>query len=561
MGSQGLPGVVLRLLRAGAAWAILLHGTGAVAADLGPELRQRMTTLETRGGVYIRGLAIASGDLLPRFYAGRNHAPAWTDPGRVDELFELLAAAPDHGLDPADYNLEPLRQLRAEQRAHPSAALGADLDILYTESLVRFGYHQRFGKVNPARLEPTWNFTRQYRDGQDPLSTLNAALAAPSFRKFLEQWIRRPALYRDLMGALADYRRLAAAGGWPVVPGGSTLKPGEADDRVPVLRDRLAVTGDLPAAGAGGTGVADPLLFEGAVVAGLRRFQARHSLAVDGVLGARTLAALNVPVEQRVDQLRLSLERARWVLDDTVGDFLVVNIAGFEVFVARDGRLDWWRRAVVGRTVRQTPTFKGAMTWLDLNPTWTIPPTILREDVLPAVRRDPGYLARNNIRVLDRQGQVVDPATVDWSVPARSFPWMLRQEPGPENALGRIKFMFPNPHAIFLHDTPAKELFNRPERLFSSGCIRVEDPLELATIVLGEPAVWNPATLQAAIDEGKTRTIRLKRPWPVLVLYWTAELDGGGSVRFLRDVYQRDAALLKALNGEVRIEFPAVTPL
>jgi murein L,D-transpeptidase YcbB/YkuD len=383
------------------------------------------------------------------------------------------------------------------------------------------------------------------------LSTLQAAVAAPSLARFLGRWIRRAPLYPVMQRKLAEYRAIEAAGGWPAVPDGPTLRPGDTDPRVSVLRQRLAVTGDLPA---GGPALADPAAFDDAVVAGVRSFQRRHGLDADGVVGRATLAALNVPVAQRIDQLRLTLERARWVVDETPGEAVVVNVAGAEVFVARDGEVTWWRRAIVGREARQTPIFKGRMTYLELNPTWTVPPTILREDVLPKVRRNRGYLREHDMRVLTQAGKPVDPAAVDFG--ARPFPYMIRQDAGPKNPLGLIKLMFPNRHNVYLHDTPGRELFGKAARNFSSGCIRIEDPFELAAIVLRDPARWTAESLRAATDDGKTRRLNLREPWPVLILYWTATLDAEGRVRFLPDVYRRDPALLAALNGDVRIEFP-----
>lgn len=520
----------------------------AVAA----ELQSQVQRLGEAGGIYVRGLAIASASLLSEFYAARNYVPVWTGEARIDELFELLATADRHGLDPRDYYLPQLRQLRKQNRSGDDPALAAALDLLLTESLIRFGYHQRFGKVNPARMEPAWNFTRQFRPGREPVSMLREAVDAPSLQGLLGEWIDRAPLYRALQKALADYRQIASAGGWPMIAAGPTLHEGDTDARVPDIRRHLGIGGDLPPAAE----AADDQQYDAVLVAGVRAFQARHALAVDGVLGAATLAAMNVPVETRIDQLRLSLERARWVADDTAGEVVVVNIAGSEVFAARNGRRFWTRRAVVGRVNRQTPVFRGSMTWLELNPTWTVPPTILREDVLPRLRRDPGYLQENDLSVIDARGRVIDPLTVDWPRVGNHPPWTLRQAPGPKNSLGRIKFMFPNPHAVFLHDTPARGLFERTGRLLSSGCVRIEDPLSLAEILLADPDTWNQQTLQAAIDTGKTRIVRLPRPWPVLILYWTAELDATGRVRFLPDVYDRDPALLAALNGEVRLEFP-----
>ncbi len=547
-GLSPVAALLVLLFAAPARDAVALPPPAAVQQQIEVQAGQ----LRASGGLYIQGLALASGQLLPDFYAARDYAPVWTRPERIDELLDLLATAESHGLDSGDYYLPQLKELRVRGQRSDDPALAASLDLLLTESLIRFGYHQRFGKVNPQRMEPTWNFTRQFRPGQDPLRTLTAAVASPSLSAFLGQWLERAPLYRTLQEKLAAYRALAAAGGWPEVPEGPTLKPGDADPRLAVLRERLVVSGDLPRE------TPPSEVFAGDLVEGVRRFQQRHALDADGVLGARTRAAMNVPVSARVDQLRLTLERARWVLEDTSGEVVVVNVAGYEVFAARNGVPFWRRRAVVGTQARETPIFKGSMTYLDLNPTWTVPPTILREDLLPKIRRNPGVLASQNITVLDRSGRAVDPATINWQAVGNRPPYTFRQGPGPKNALGRIKFMFPNPHAVFLHDTPARGLFEQAERNFSSGCIRVEDPLSLAEIVLGDPGRWNRTTLQEVIDTGKTRTLRLPRPWPVLIMYWTAELDGNGGVRFLPDRYQRDAALLQALDGDVVIDFPSL---
>jgi murein L,D-transpeptidase YcbB/YkuD len=523
----------------------------ALPAAVAAELQSQVLRLRETGGIYVQGLAIASASLLADFYAARNHEPVWTSEARIGELFDLLATADSHGLDPDDYHLPQLRKLQGQYQLDDDPALGAALDLLLTESLVRFGYHQRFGKVNPLRMEPTWNFSRRFRHGREPLSALQAVVAAPSLQAFVESWIDRSPFYSALQKALVDYRDIALAGGWPVIQPGPALREGDRDARVPTLRRHLVIVGDLPPA----ADTADEQ-FDAALAEGIRRFQKRHALAADGIAGAATFAALNVPVERRIDQLRLSLERARWVADDTAGEVIVVNIAGSEVYAARNGERFWARRAVVGRVNRQTPVFRGAMTWLELNPTWTVPPTILREDVLPRLRRDPGYLAEHQLSVIDAGGRVVDPRTIDWQRVGDRPPWIFRQAPGPKNSLGRIKFMFPNTHAVFLHDTPARELFERTRRLLSSGCVRIEDPLSLAEILLADPVRWNSQSLQAAIDTGKTRRVNLPRPWPVLMLYWTAELDAAGRVRFLPDVYDRDPALLAALNGEVMLEFP-----
>ena len=252
-----------------------------------------------------------------------------------------------------------------------------------------------------------------------------------------------------------------------------------------------------------------------------------------------------------VDRLRVNLERLRWVLVERTPRFVAVNIAGYRVYYFDDDRLQWTARAMVGKPYRATPIFRADMTYLVINPDWTVPPTILRNDSLPAIKRDRSYLDKQRMDVIDRTGREVDPATIDWAtVTPRNFPYMLRQRPGPTNSLGRIKFMFPNEHFVFLHDTPSRDLFNRDERAFSSGCIRVEHPFELADILLQGDPKWTPEALQRAVDSEAMQTVSLSRPLPVLILYLTAiAFDDGRDFTFLRDIYDRDAAVLNALNA------------
>jgi murein L,D-transpeptidase YcbB/YkuD len=326
------------------------------------------------------------------------------------------------------------------------------------------------------------------------------------------------------------------------------------DRRVVALRARLAASPDSVRASSPPGSPADlPTRYDDALADAVRAFQRRHGLLVDAAVGPRTLAALNEPIAARIDALRVNLERLRWVFRDLSEEFVAVNIAAFRAVYVADGELRWHARAIVGRPYRQTPVFRDAITYLELNPTWTVPPTILRKDILPRLREDPAYLAAKHLRVIDPNGGPVDSATIDWrSVRAGTFPYLLRQDPGPHNALGRIKFMFPNRHAVYLHDTPARDLFARAERVFSSGCIRIDKPLDLAVALLDEPTRWDRAALQAAIDSGRTQRLRLPRPVPIMLLYLTAYADENGTINFRHDVYGRDAAVLAALDGPLR---------
>lgn len=512
-------------------------------------IRDRLATLRDTGRLEIDGVILGREDILTEFYARRAWAPAWTDPARIAELTGLLAGAGDHGLEPEDFFLS---RITADGAAAADPGRTADRDLLLTEALIRYGYQRRFGKVDPTELEPAWNFRRGFADDEDPVMLLAAAIEAPSLAARLAEEIPGGPWYRQLQQALVRYRAIAAAGGWPQIGPGPVLRVGDRDARVAQLRERLRLEGDAAAGGP----AAEADLFDEPLAAAVRGFQARHALAADAEVGPATLRELNVPVSARIDQLRLSLERVRWVAGDAPATYVVVNVAGFRVGYVREHRLAWQSRVVVGRAARQTPIFRGLMTYIELNPTWTVPPTILREDILPKLRHDPDYLRRERITVLDRAGRAVDPASVDWSAYRRGVPYTLRQEPGPANALGRIKLMFPNPHAVYLHDTPARGLFDRPERTFSSGCIRVEDPLALAERVLDDPR-WDRAALEAAIATGTTRRVSLPVPVPVLLVYLTGTAEADGTVRFFRDVYGRDPSLLAALDGPVRLVLPA----
>jgi L,D-transpeptidase YcbB len=492
----------------------------------------------------VAGQLVADPWFLSRFYERGGFRPAWDSPGKLDQLLAAVAGSIRHGLNPADYHLATLVELVEARESASQAGLVTELDILATDALARLAFHLRFGKVNPLQIESTWNLSRELGN-VSPVTAMRTLLQADDLVEALDGFAPGTDYYRVLQNFLAEYRELAAAGGWPRVDPGETLRLDMRSERVPALRARLAATGDLPA----GAEPADDLeLFDATLDAGLRTFQLRHGLDADGALGRATLAAINVPVEARIDQLRINLERARWVFRDLDERFLLVNIARFQVLLVENQRVIWSTRAVVGRPYRQTPSFKARMTYLEFNPTWTVPPTIFAKDLLPEIRLDPSTLQRKNMTVIDRQGRAVDPALIDWAtIPARGFPYMIRQEPGGGNALGRVKFMYPNPHHVYMHDTPARELFGRAERTFSSGCIRLEDPLELARILLAGTE-WDEAAIERVLASGRTRVVNLPQPIPVLMLYGTAG-PFGDQIYFAADIYARDARLLAALDA------------
>jgi murein L,D-transpeptidase YcbB/YkuD len=438
-----------------------------------------------------------------------------------------------------------------------SPAEQANLDLLATDSMMLALYHLYFGKVDPAQLSPQWNYPPRPLDLQHAADRLRDAIAAGEIRESFERARPQHPWYQRGRERLRQYYALRDAGGWSALAPGPVIKPGDGDPRVPALRQHLLVTHDLESAGGQGSAAAyeAPLppfdtAYDAVLEAAVRRFQGRHGLTADGVIGAGTLAALNVPVSARIDQIRVNMERARWVLHELKGDFVMVDVAGFDVSWFRDDEPVWTSRVIVGRPYRETPIFKSLITYVVFNPTWTIPPGILVKDKLPILVKDPGYLQRNNIRVIDASGREVDPRSINWGAygHGRLPPFQLRQQPGDDNALGLVKIMFPNPYSVYLHDTPAKSLFDKDERTFSSGCIRVQKAFELAELVLNDPVRWNATTIAEVVAAGATRTVTLAKPVPVLILYWTAQPTPDGLVNFRNDVYGRDPPTLAALD-------------
>jgi murein L,D-transpeptidase YcbB/YkuD len=499
------------------------------------------------------GVSIASVDLLLSIYEPRNYLPTWSDQRQIGELVAAIKATAADGLDPSDYHLELVESIYTDRLAGRQASPEetAVRDLILTDSLARLGYHQLFGKVNPYTFDPHWNFRRELND-VDPAIAIQNAIDSPSLTEFLSNFFQRGWFYRKLQTALADYRQIAANGGWSVVPDGPTLKPGASDRRLPVIARRLIISGDL----APGDTVTRPAIYDESVQQAVRRFQERHGLDTDAVIGPATLRALNVPVEMRVEQLEVNIERARWVLDDIEDDFVLVNIAGFKAYVFRDRKVVWETKVQVGSAFHQSPVFRDEIKYVVLNPTWTVPYSIATKEILPKIKRDPNYFATRDFDLKTHSGKFIDPSSVNWAtITARNFPYWLVQRPGPNNALGRIKIMFPNEHAVYLHDTPSKALFSKAERAFSHGCIRVENPFDLAEQLLGDNG-WNQEKFQAVLDEKKTKTVLLSKPMPVLLLYWTAMADPDGTVYFFNDVYERDERIAEALGEPFRLDMP-----
>lgn len=492
--------------------------------------------------------------LIPDFYAARDFAPAWSTPqGPVPQAYALLeeiSRVGEEGLSPDDYHYRRLQTMLDQletigQDTTPAAPeLRADFDLLMTDAAFLLSAHILGGRVNPETIHASWS---AFSHEVDLVRLLNDGLQGDRMAH-LVQGLHPPYTgYTGLRQALTDYRRMAAAGGWPQLEDGSSLRMGDKSSLVGRLRERLVSSGDLD-----DTPTLMPDDFDERLETAVKAFQHRHGLKTDGVVGKKTRQVLNVPVDQRVQQLLINMERWRWIPNDLGPRYLAVNIADFNLTMVEESRVRGTMRVVVGRSYRKTPVFSGSMTYLDFNPFWNVPRKLAVEDILPRIKKDPAYIGREGFRVLSGWSEdavELSPDDVDWtSFNKNYFPIRLQQAPGPKNALGRVKFMFPNQYAVYLHDTPAKGLFNSVSRSFSSGCIRVEDPVTLAEFVLEGMEDWDRGKIEMHLGDNQRKIVRLQRPIPVHLLYWTAWSDENGTVFFREDIYERDAPLMQALK-------------
>ncbi len=552
-----------RPFRVGAAIAVLLAGLftppalaleeprpvlrdSAISALANDLLPLRIEQALHRQGGSGRSTGLAEAEVVRLFYHGRAYRPAWIGGVRASELIAAVDASRDHGLTPADFAIDALRKAQAAGGGDPDAIVRREL--LFTDALARLARQMHSGKVDPYSLYSIWNFS-PVPGAMERARMLKSLLEAPSLGAALAALAPQDESYRALQKALSRFSALAAMGGWQVVPEGPTLRPGERDPRVRALRARLHAEGWIAASDVAAAG-GDPARYDDALKAAVERFQRAHGLAADAAVGRLTLAALNVSAAERVGQIRVNLERARWIARDMTADRLVVDITGFDAALHLGGALAWSSKVVVGRPARETPVLLDHVQHLVLNPKWVVPPTILREDVIPGVIRSAAYLDEHQMRVVDRSGRAVDPALIDWADARRSgFPYRIVQQSGADGALGQIKFSLSNRYAIYMHDTPSRSLFRKPARAFSSGCVRLEKPRELALLLLDDPVRWSAEGLDAAIATGRTQVVPVQRRVTVMLLYRTAAIDETGAVSFRTDLYDEDGRVLAALDA------------
>jgi murein L,D-transpeptidase YcbB/YkuD len=477
------------------------------------------------------------------FYARTGMSYAWSRDTHVDAALAVLASAADHGLSPDAYQADGLasdRELLSRQKKDDRDQSQAVFDVRMTTALIKLGRDVAIGRTSPQSVDRRWKVQRALPD-------LAASLAAS--RDDIGRWldaIQPPHdEYAALRRGLAALRGAEAKGGWPGVPA-SGLRPGASSPAVAMLRKRLAASGDLGSASVEGT------RFDQGLGAAVRVFQEHHGLPSTGRVDEKTLAALNVPLDARIRQVVVNLERWRYLPDDLGARHFRVNIPYFHLEARERNRVVLDIRAVVGKPGNETPVFSERMTHVVLSPYWNIPPTIATDETLPAIAQDPGFLERQNIevvRVSGSQADVVDASTVDWEDEGALDGLRFRQRPGAANALGFVKFMFPNSYNVYVHDTPSDALFARLGRAFSHGCVRVEEPVELAKYVLRDQEQWTAQAIDTAMHAGSEHHVKLRTAIPIHIVYFTSWVDDRGGLHFRDDVYGYDAKQTRILQA------------
>jgi len=478
----------------------------------------------------------------------------WFDADRptaqAQQAVKILAAAGEDGLEPRDYQAAALGRGVARALREPplTEAAQAQLDTALTTALQRFLADRQAGRVDPRQIHA--RFAVQRPAPLDTATLVHTAVTDQRLAEAVREAVPRLPMYAGLRRALARYRTLADHPAWqaapPALPPGRKLREGQAWAGLPVLAQRLAALGDLPA----DTPV--PPRLEGELLAALQTFQERHGLTPDGVLGAATLAALNVTPAARVRQIELTLERLRWTPYLQAPRMIVVNVPEFmlRAYEVREGQVQvrLAMKVIVGKALdTRTPLFDEDMRFIEFSPYWNVPPSIARQELVPRLRRQPGYFAQQGFEFVGPGGQVVTTLSAAQLDAVLAGGWRIRQRPGPQNALGDIKFVFPNNDNIYLHHTPTPQLFQRDRRDFSHGCIRVEEPVALAQFVLRDEPTWTEERIRAAMAQGRSSTLRLKQPLPVLIAYSTVVVKGE-QVFFYPDLYGHDQLLDQALR-------------
>ena len=536
---------LIRLSLLGALAAATLAGAGCSKGE-GPLPQQRIRSIVR--GIQQPMVRTALGDTVTLsddvavFYRNRDYAPVWTEGENVldeaDEALRVLGGAMNDGLDPERYKYSAAVRLRRhfDETEHDvddpaEQVMLGDLDVMLTEGFRRYARDLAMGTLDPETSGLEWEIDRNLDPYTQPIEAI--ARGAPPLDVVNALRPITP-YYRRLMVALKSHRDALQAGGWPAPGELGKVEPGQSGAAVARIRARLVASPDSLEATLARAGEAQADRYDERLVEAVKRFQFRHGIEPDGIVGAGTAEAMNVSVEQRILSIRTNMDRWRWLPRDLGNTFIMVNVAGQEMEVVQNDTAIMAMNVVVGKVGNETPIFRDTLEHIVVNPYWNVPPSIADEEIWPIVARDPGYLARNHFEVVNQGGQRT-----------------VRQTPGPHNALGTVKFLFPNRHDVYLHDTPADHLFSQAERAFSHGCVRVQYPRELARLLFDIAVEADPDRFDEIREDPREKWINVKNKMPVYILYFTAWARPDGTVNFYGDVYDIDETMQEQVDDRL----------
>ncbi len=538
---------------------VLSDGTVVPRASLTNEMVQeamaeKLESLRKSKYFIDRNIRVELHQELEKFYENRNYSLAWLGANQPldfhKDLQQAMANAWREGLEEDNYEFEQITPLMREvYNGKPEVDINKmlELDLWLTSAYMTYGTHLLQGRIDPSSLNKRWHAEPR---SVDMAAHLQQAIEKRNIEQSLMALNPPHEAYSQLRNAFLQYKEIADNGGWPTVPQdpeNKVFEKGDTSESIAVLSDRLRTEGDYNVPDLSGQ---DPYVYDEYMEMAIEKFQKRYGLKVDGLVGPSTLAALNVSAEDRAEQIRLNMERMRWLPEDFAQNAIVVNVPEYKLRVYEGGNEVMEMKVVVGREYRSTPVFNDQMQYLEFSPTWNVPMSIARKDILPALKKDPGYASRNNFEIYpnwNEDAQPIDPYSVDWEAMSESdFGYRVVQQPGPSNSLGQVKFMFPNNMAIYLHDTPAEHLFDRTERTYSSGCIRVERPVELADYILED---HNRSQIRDLMNEPNPKAVTVNgKDLAVQIVYKTAWVDEEGVVNFRDDIYGHDETQLAAIE-------------
>jgi len=549
--------------------------------------KQKIQTSTYAPNMQIQTKSIKAYKTLPKLYEDNNYSLFWIESNgpssQAYEMVEIIRNSGDEALNPEDYNLEEIESTLSRmdndnesENSYDEEDL-AELELLLSNAFLTYGHDLHYGRVKAEQIN------LDLISGEKPVNIpqlLVQATSSNEIQSALSALMPKYPMYSKLKVSLKEYKEIAANGGWQPVPYGDKFKKGARGNRVLALRERLKVTGELERSSP------DSKVFDETLDIAVKRYQERNGLYVDGVVGKSTIEALNVPVEERISQIEITMERWRLLPQYLGSRYILVNIANYHLYGVENNNDSINMRIVVGKPEWNTPMFSEEMTHIVVNPYWNIPPSIFKDDIAPRIRQDSEYLSKKGIdavglktpkKIVFEESEEIEVAE-NVEVPSEtdgdesgerqlseaerqnkqaqeeyiskvlSGNYRLRQNPGPGNPLGQIKFLFPNKHSVYLHDTPNRGFFKRAQRNFSHGCIRVEKPLELAEFVLSSNQEWDQTRIKSSINSRKTKTVHLNQTIPVYVLYFTSWVDNQGNVNFHKDIYGLDQTLLNALR-------------